>query len=58
MSTDPLRTNLYQPQVSDDLVRRPRLPDQSVPLGVLNTRYDLHLPLISVECQSLRVKNA
>ena len=29
-----------------------QLLDQSALLGVLNTLYDLHLPLISVECQS------
>ena len=26
------------------------LPDQAALLGVLNTLYDIHLPLLSVEC--------
>ena len=29
-----------------------RLRDQAALFGVLNTLYDLHLPLLSVECQS------
>jgi len=29
-----------------------RLRDQAALLGVLNTLYDLQLPLLSVECQS------
>ena len=29
-----------------------QLPDQSALLGVLNTLYDLHLPLLSVDCQN------
>ena len=27
-----------------------RVPDQSARLGILNTLYEMHLPVVSVEC--------
>ena len=41
-----------QANVAPETTLSGRLLDQAALFGVLNTLYDLHLPLLSVECQS------
>jgi hypothetical protein len=41
-----------QADVAPETTLTGRLLDQATLFGVLNTLYDLHLPLLSVECQS------
>ena len=53
----PLLTPLFGPDGSIETTLSGQLADQAALTGVLNTPYELHLPVLSVECVGCKTLN-